>query len=142
MIAFEKFLQDNPDIAEKPYGDAIAASLSPGVSLPSPMIKWDRRRRDARHLPRRPRRPQATRSRFTDEANRLYGVLNNRLYDRRYLAGDEYTIADMICYPWSVNWKGQGQDKARARPSSAVWRSPPARRRTPRACPRRNESGA
>ena len=48
--------------------------------------------------------------RFTDEANRLYGVLNNRLYDRRYLAGDEYTIADMICYPWTVNWKAQGQD--------------------------------
>jgi GST-like protein len=48
--------------------------------------------------------------RFTDEANRLYGVLNNRLYDRRYLAGADYTIADMICYPWSVNWKFQGQD--------------------------------
>lgn len=48
--------------------------------------------------------------RFTDEVNRLYGVLNNRLYDRRYLAGDEYTIADMICYPWTVNWEGQGQD--------------------------------
>jgi GST-like protein len=48
--------------------------------------------------------------RFTDEVNRMYGVLNNRLYDRRYLAGDEYTIADMICYPWTVNWEGQGQD--------------------------------
>ena len=48
--------------------------------------------------------------RFTDEANRLYGVLNNRLYDRAYLCGSEYTIADMICYPWTVNWKGQGQD--------------------------------
>jgi GST-like protein len=48
--------------------------------------------------------------RFTDEANRLYGVLNNRLYKNRYLAGDEYTIADMISYPWTVNWKGQGQD--------------------------------
>ena len=48
--------------------------------------------------------------RFTDEANRLYGVLNNRLFDRRYLAGDEYTIADMICYPWSANWKAQRQD--------------------------------
>ncbi|MBN9559863.1 MAG: glutathione S-transferase N-terminal domain-containing protein [Alphaproteobacteria bacterium] len=48
--------------------------------------------------------------RFTDEANRLYGVLNNRLYDRRYLAGDEYSIADMISYPWCVNWKSQGQD--------------------------------
>jgi len=48
--------------------------------------------------------------RFTDEVNRLYGVMNNRLYDRRYLAGDEYTIADMICYPWTVGWKSQGQD--------------------------------
>jgi GST-like protein len=48
--------------------------------------------------------------RFTDEVNRLYGVMNNRLYDRRYLAGEEYTIADMISYPWTVNWKGQGQD--------------------------------
>jgi GST-like protein len=48
--------------------------------------------------------------RFTDEVNRLYGVLNNRLYDRRYLVGDEYTIADMISYPWTVNWQAQGQD--------------------------------
>ena len=50
--------------------------------------------------------------RFTDEANRLYGVLNNRFYDRPYLAGKDYTIADMICYPWTANWKVQGQDLA------------------------------
>ncbi len=49
-------------------------------------------------------------ARFTDEVNRLYGVLNNRLYDRRYLCGDDYTIADMISYPWTVNWEAQGQD--------------------------------
>jgi GST-like protein len=48
--------------------------------------------------------------RFTDEVNRLYGVLNNRLYVSKYLAGDEYTIADMISYPWTVNWQNQGQD--------------------------------
>lgn len=48
--------------------------------------------------------------RFGDEVHRLYGVLNNRLYDRRYIAGDEYTIADMISYPWTVNWQGQGVD--------------------------------
>jgi GST-like protein len=48
--------------------------------------------------------------RYGDEVNRLYGVLNNRLYDRRYLAGDEYTIADMISYPWTVAWEEQGQD--------------------------------
>ena len=49
-------------------------------------------------------------ARFTDEINRLYGVLNIRLYDRPYVAGDEYTIADMICYPWTVNWKGHDLD--------------------------------
>ncbi|MCH8135558.1 MAG: glutathione S-transferase C-terminal domain-containing protein, partial [Proteobacteria bacterium] len=48
--------------------------------------------------------------RFTDEANRLYGVMNNRLFDRRYLAGDEYTIADMISYPWTVGWEAQGEN--------------------------------
>ena len=48
--------------------------------------------------------------RFTDEVNRLFGVLNNRLYDRRYLCGDAYTIADMISYPWTVNWKFYGQE--------------------------------
>jgi GST-like protein len=48
--------------------------------------------------------------RFTDEVNRLFGILNNRLYDRPYVAGDTYTIADMICYPWTVHWEAQGQD--------------------------------
>ncbi|MCZ6893638.1 MAG: glutathione S-transferase N-terminal domain-containing protein [Gammaproteobacteria bacterium] len=48
--------------------------------------------------------------RFTDEVNRLYGVINNRLYESAYLAGDEYTIADMITYPWTVGWEAQGQD--------------------------------
>ena len=40
----------------------------------------------------------------------LYGVLNNRLHDQPYIAGKAYTVADMICYPWTVNWKVQGQD--------------------------------
>lgn len=48
--------------------------------------------------------------RFNDELHRLYGVMNNRLYDRRYLAGDNYTIADMACYPWTVGWEAQGID--------------------------------
>jgi GSH-dependent disulfide-bond oxidoreductase len=50
--------------------------------------------------------------RFENEVNRLYGVLNNRLYDRRYLAGEQYTIADIISYPWTVYWKRQKQDLA------------------------------
>jgi GST-like protein len=48
--------------------------------------------------------------RFADETHRLYGVLNNRLYDRKFLAGDDYTIADMISYPWTASWKLQGID--------------------------------
>jgi GST-like protein len=50
------------------------------------------------------------RRRFNDEVHRLYGVLNNRLYDRRYIAGDAYSIADMISYPWTVSWEQQGID--------------------------------
>ena len=48
--------------------------------------------------------------RFNDETHRLYGVLNNRLYDRRYIAGDDYSIADMISYPWTASWEMQGID--------------------------------
>jgi GST-like protein len=50
--------------------------------------------------------------RYGDEVNRIYGVLNNRLYQSRYLAGDGYTAADMVAYPWAVNWQGQDQDIA------------------------------
>lgn len=49
-------------------------------------------------------------TRYGDEVNRIYGVMNNRLYDRPYLAGDEYTIADMICYPWCGYMEAQGED--------------------------------
>ena len=48
--------------------------------------------------------------RFNDEVHRLYGVLNNRLVDRRYIAGDDYSIADMISYPWTASWELQGID--------------------------------
>jgi len=43
--------------------------------------------------------PYAT-DRYLNETNRLYAVLDRRLADRRYLAGDAYTIADMASYPW------------------------------------------
>lgn len=42
------------------------------------------------------------------ETNRLYGVLNRRLADRAYVAGD-YSIADMACYPWIVPYARQQQ---------------------------------
>ncbi|MDH3581647.1 MAG: glutathione S-transferase N-terminal domain-containing protein [Hyphomicrobiales bacterium] len=47
--------------------------------------------------------------RYTNEVNRLYGVMNIRLEDRDYLAGD-YSIADMAAYPWVRPYKRQGQE--------------------------------
>ena len=38
--------------------------------------------------------------RYTNETSRLLAVLNKHLSDRKYMAGDEYTIADMATYPW------------------------------------------
>ena len=43
--------------------------------------------------------------RFGNEVHRLYGVMNLGLHGKEWLAAGEYTIADMICYPWSVSWK-------------------------------------
>jgi GST-like protein len=47
--------------------------------------------------------------RFTNECNRLYGVMNKRLADREFLAG-KYSIADMACIGWARSWQRQGQD--------------------------------
>ena len=47
--------------------------------------------------------------RYVSETNRLYGVLNKRLADRAFVAG-EYSIADMATYPWIVPHERQGQN--------------------------------
>ena len=47
--------------------------------------------------------------RYVNETNRLYGVLNKRLADREFIAGD-YSVADMASYPWIVPWKTQSQN--------------------------------
>jgi len=46
--------------------------------------------------------------RYVRETSRLYGVLNKRLADREYIAGD-YSIADMASYPWIVPHERQKQ---------------------------------
>ncbi|HEY5047554.1 MAG TPA: glutathione S-transferase N-terminal domain-containing protein [Rhizomicrobium sp.] len=46
--------------------------------------------------------------RFDNEAHRLYGVMELGLFGKEWLAADEYTIADMICYPWAATWKIRG----------------------------------
>ncbi len=47
--------------------------------------------------------------RYINEAARLYKVMDNRLADREFLAGD-YSIADMACYPWIKPYERQKQD--------------------------------
>lgn len=51
-------------------------------------------------------------NRYTNEAKRLYGVLDKQLADQRFLAGDDYTIADIAAFPWTRSWKNQGIDWA------------------------------
>lgn len=47
--------------------------------------------------------------RYTNEVNRLFGVLDKRLKDRDYICG-EYSIADMACWPWIITYKQQEID--------------------------------
>lgn len=47
--------------------------------------------------------------RYIKETGRLYGVLNKRLADREFMAG-EYSIADMASYPWTVSHENQKQN--------------------------------
>lgn len=51
-------------------------------------------------------------NRYTNEAKRLYGVLDRQLANHAYLAGDDYTIADIACFPWTRSWQNQGIDWA------------------------------
>lgn len=57
--------------------------------------------------------------RYTNEVGRLYRVMDTRLADRPFLAGD-YSIADIAAWPWVRPWKNQGQDLART-PNLARW---------------------
>jgi GST-like protein len=46
--------------------------------------------------------------RYTNEAKRLYGVINKRLAHTTYLGGAEYSVADIAVFPWLRSWKNQG----------------------------------
>ncbi|WP_298951332.1 glutathione binding-like protein [uncultured Methylobacterium sp.] len=48
--------------------------------------------------------------RYVKETNRLYGVLDRRLADRAFVAGEAYSIADMAIYPWIVPHERQRQN--------------------------------
>jgi GSH-dependent disulfide-bond oxidoreductase len=47
-------------------------------------------------------------NRYTNEARRLYAVMDKRLARGRYIAGPAYTIADIAIFPWLRSWKNQG----------------------------------
>jgi len=51
-------------------------------------------------------------NRYTNEARRLYGVMDRRLGESRYFAGDSYTIADIAIFPWTRSHKNQGVELA------------------------------
>ena len=63
--------------------------------------------------------PYAT-ERYTKEAGRLYGVLDKRLADHEWLAGGQYSIADIATYPWLARHEWQGIDLA-AFPNVRRW---------------------
>jgi GSH-dependent disulfide-bond oxidoreductase len=48
--------------------------------------------------------------RYTNEARRLYGVMDKRIARSRYIGGAEYSIADIAIFPWLRSWKNQGID--------------------------------
>jgi GST-like protein len=51
-------------------------------------------------------------NRYTNEARRLYTVMDKRLARSKYIAGADYTIADIAIFPWLRSWKNQGIDWA------------------------------
>jgi GST-like protein len=57
-----------------------------------------------------PEKIQYAIDRYVKETNRLYGVLNRRLEGRSFIAGEQYSIADMASYPWIVPYERQQQD--------------------------------
>ena len=51
-------------------------------------------------------------NRYTSEAKRLYQVMDKRLADRPFIAGRQYTLADVAIFPWLRSWQNQGIDWA------------------------------
>ena len=51
-------------------------------------------------------------NRYTNETKRLYGVMNKQLSTSKFMACDQYTIADIAIFPWLRNWENHGIDWA------------------------------
>ena len=59
--------------------------------------------------------------RYSKESNRLYGVMDRRLAKTKWLAGDDYSIADIAAFPWTRTHERQGVD-INDYPHVAEWR--------------------
>jgi GST-like protein len=57
-----------------------------------------------------PEKVQYAIDRYSNEAKRLYGVIDRQVAKEGYLAGSEYTIADIATWPWLRSWQNQGVD--------------------------------
>jgi len=51
-------------------------------------------------------------NRYTNEAKRIYGVMDKQLASHKFIAGKTYSIADIAIFPWLRNWQNQGIDFA------------------------------
>ena len=59
-------------------------------------------------------------NRYTNEAKRLYGVMDKRLQESKFIGGNSYSIADIAIFPWLRSWQNQGIDWADY-PHLKVW---------------------
>ncbi len=60
-------------------------------------------------------------NRYRDEAHRLYRVMDKRLSDVQYLAGNDYSVADVATYPWTMRWEWHEIDLATQCPNVWDW---------------------
>lgn len=51
-------------------------------------------------------------NRYTNEARRIYGVMDRQLEGRKYIAGNQYSVADIAIFPWLRSAQNQGIDWA------------------------------
>jgi len=51
-------------------------------------------------------------NRYSNETKRLYGVMDQQLATHKFIAGNQYSIADIAIFPWLRNWANQGIDWA------------------------------
>ena len=59
-----------------------------------------------------PERIEYAVKRYTNEAKRLYGVMDRQLATHKFIAGSQYSIADIAIFPWLRSWQNQGIDWA------------------------------